>query len=156
MTEVQPLPAASELDDPFSKTYLLAADAEGRAMVSIHVKRCYRLRPGGALVRAEGEIPLLATVDDPELRFNETDVIPFKERTDIIVMAKAWGKGQRSMEARIQVGKADVRYRVMGHRRVIYRGPGSYTFSQPEPFESMEMRYENAYGGFDPAVQIRP
>jgi hypothetical protein len=145
------------LRHPLSKTYLLAADAEGRAVVSVHVKRCYRLRPGGALVRAEGEIPLLTSLDaDPDPRFNETDIVPCKQRTDVIVMAKAWGHGRSSMEAGIRVGKADVRLRVVGDRRVIYRGRGSFVFSEPEPFESMEMRYENAYGGFDTAVSDPP
>jgi Uncharacterized protein conserved in bacteria (DUF2169) len=109
-------------------------------------------------MRSEGEVPLLGTtVSEREPgEFDETDIIPFKQRTDLILMTKAWGRGQRSIEACIRVGALDVRYRVQGERRVIYRGRGSWAFSEPEPFESIEMRYENAYGGFDTTLADPP
>jgi hypothetical protein len=149
--------APDETQEAPSKTYLLAADARGEQIVSVHVKRTYRLRANGRLDRAEGEIPLLMGAKDPEPgEFDETDIVSFKERTDLILMTKAWGRGAREMTAQIRVGAVDVRYRVFGDRRVIYRGRGSWAFGAPEPFESMEMRYENAYGGFDATVPDPP
>jgi hypothetical protein len=137
-----------------SRTFLLATNDQGQQIVSIHVKRTYRLKPDGRCVRAEGEIPLLlgpTSAEDTEA-FPETDIIPFKGRTDLIVMTKAWGRGAKQVTAQIRVGQRAVQYRVSGDRRVVYHGQGSWSFTQPEPFESVEMRYENAYGGFDESV----
>ena len=134
-----------------SETYLLAADASGRQIVSVHVKRTYRLGADGHCRRFEGAIPLLLgpTSNDDEETFPETDVIPFKGRTDLVVMAKAWGRGARQVTAKIRVGPLELRYHVSGERRAIYRGRGSWSFSVPEPFEAVDLRYDNAYGGFD-------
>src|SRR5580700_6438219 len=140
--------------EPPSKTYLLAADELGRQIVSVHVKRTYRLRPDGQCVRAEGEIPLLLgpKSEDDEESFVETDIVPFKGRTDVIVMSKAWGRGARRAVAKIRLGSRELSFHVSGDRRASYRGPGSLSFGEPEPFESIDMRYENAYGGFDTTV----
>jgi len=139
-----------------AKTYLLASDHQGKEIVSVHIKRTYRLRPDGRCVRAEGEIPLLFGSDlaEAESDFSESDIVPFKQRTDLVVMAKAWGRGARQISARIRIGQHEVNYRVSGNRRVLYRGQGTWTFAQPEPFEFVEMRYENAYGGFDDTVAL--
>ncbi len=113
---------------PPSRTYLLAADEQGRPSLSVHVKRVYRLRPDGRCTRAEGEIPLLAGNDmaEDEADFNETDIIPLKQRTDLIVMAKAWGRGARHETAKIRVGGHEVCYRISGDRRVAYHGKGTW------------------------------
>jgi hypothetical protein len=140
---------------PPSETYLLAADHSGRQIVSVHVKRTYKLRPDGRCAREEQQGPLLMPPPpDPELpgAFSETDVVPFKRATDLIVMAHAWGRGATQVTARIRVGALDVQFRVSGDRRVSYRGKGSWAFGAPEPFESIGMQYERAYGGFDDTV----
>lgn len=146
-TEPQPIA-------PTSKTYLLAADSQGRQIVSVHVKRTYRLHPDGRCTRAEGEIPLMLGNPDAEdaADFSEGDIVPFKQRTDLVVMAKAWGMGARQILAKIRMAEREVTYRVSGDRKVRYQGPGSWRFTEPEPFEAIEMRYENAYGGFDDTV----
>ena len=62
---------------PPSSTFLLAKDAEGQQIVSIHVKRSYHLRYNGECVREEQQGPLLMP-KPPEEGPNETDIIPFK------------------------------------------------------------------------------
>lgn len=139
---------------PFHETYLLAADHEGHEIVSIHLKRTYRLHDDGRCTLAEQQIPFFTGPDgeDDDSAPAETDIIPFKRSTDLIVMAHAWGRGVTEVTARIRVGDHDLRYHMSGDRRVIYRGHGSWTFSAPEPFESIGMCHENAYGGFDDTV----
>ena len=155
---------ASEVDQlaakasfPPSKVYMLATDSQGRAILSVHIKRTYQISPNGQCVRTD-DLPLL--LGNPEAEddddFNETDILPFKQRIDLIVMAKAWGKGQRQITAGIRTPNHQVSYRVSGDRRVSYHGKGTWTFGQPEPFDSIEMRYENAYGGFDPSTALPP
>lgn len=134
-----------------SNTFLLANDADGRQIVSVHVKRTYKLLSNGACVREEQQGPLLMPCP-PEKGPNETDIIPFKQNTDLIVMAEVWGNGAPRTTVGISVGQLNLRYNVFGERRVIYRGAGTWSFSDPQPFESIPMCYENAYGGFDDTV----
>jgi hypothetical protein len=142
---------------PPSNTFLLARDATGRQIVSIHVKRSYHLLSDGRCVPEAQQGPLLLSGSSEdenfdEEAFNETDIIPFKQNTDLIVIAHAWGKGTRSIVAGISVGKHTRRYIIQGDRRVSYKGRGTWSFSEPEPFESIGMCHENAYGGFDDSV----
>ena len=135
---------------PPAQTYLLSCDADGNQIISIHVKRSYCIEPSGKCVREAQQGPLL--LFNPSANpneFNETDIVPFKKNTDLIVMAYAWGNGERSMTAGIRVDALNHHYTVFGNRQVSYRGPGKYLFSPPEPFEKMGMCYENAYGGVD-------
>jgi hypothetical protein len=120
--------------------------------VSVHVKRAYRIQPTGACLPAEEPAPLLfpreATDDDPGVP--ESDVIPFKESSDVIIMAEAHAPaGARVIDVRVQIGDVTRLYRVFGERRCIYRGRGSMAFSQPEPFEKVRLSYALAYGGVD-------
>lgn len=141
-----------------SQTYFLGADHEGRQIVSVHVKRTYGLMPNGRCVIAEKQGPLLTgpDPDEPDDGFSETDIVPFKRTTDLIVMANAWARGTSRVTAGIRVGDRHVQYLVQGDRRVIYRGKGSWTFSAPDRFEALGMCHERAYGGFDDAVPDPP
>ena len=136
-----------------SKTYLLGFDGMGRQIVSIHVKKMYQLMDDGTCAGGPGEQPLLlGNAEAGETEFNETDVIPFKQNTDLIVMSQAWARGKTSVVAGIRVEELTLRYQVFGDRRVVYHGPGSWRFGSPEPFESIDMCYTHAYGGFDETV----
>jgi hypothetical protein len=143
---------------PRIATYMLARDAQGRQVVSVHVKRCYKLQADGRCKLAE-QHPLLMRPKhgtEDEAPFHETDIVPFKVGTDLIVMAHAHGHGRTQVEARIRVGRFDVVILVSGDRRCIYRGPGSIEFEPPQPFDKIPLRYEHAYGGFDDTVPDPP
>jgi hypothetical protein len=137
---------------------VLSADAAGRQIVSVHVKRAYRLLPSGECRRAEVPVPLLFSrtpQNEDDVGIPESDVIPFKQSTDLIIMAKAHARpGATSSSVRVGVGSHDRQYRVWGPRRCMYRGAGSWTFSQPEPFESVPLSYAMAYGGVDPSYTL--
>jgi hypothetical protein len=144
------------------RAYVLAGDATGRAIVSVHAKLTYRLLPSGACVLAEQQAPFLH-LDDPQRDGldpsapPESDIIPHKAATDLIVMASAHApRGARTtrMVASLTCGKIRRRFLVQGDRRCVYRGRGSIAFSEPEPFDTIPLRYERAYGGCDPHVTL--
>lgn len=140
---------------PPTATWLLASDRDERPSVSIHVKKTYALRENGRCTPADLQMPLLIGAlpcEEGDIPFHETDIVPFKDSTDLIVMATAFGRGQRSMLATIATTSLRLDYRIVGDRRCVWRGPGSWTFSDPEPFDTMPIRYERAYGGIDDAV----
>jgi hypothetical protein len=141
---------------PPSALAVLSLDAEGRQIVSVSVKHAYHISPTGACTPAEMPEPLLFTREatGPEdLGVPESDVIPFKRSTDLIVMANAHAPSRTTtrMDVWIRAGNLERVHRVYGERRCIYRGQGSYDFSQPAPFESVPLRYALAYGGEDPS-----
>ncbi|MCY1060898.1 DUF2169 domain-containing protein [Nannocystis sp. SCPEA4] len=144
---------------PRTETVLLAADSEQRQIVSVHVKRTYDLLPTGECVRADVQQPFLNMAGD-ELEDGappELDIIPYKAATDLIVMATAHaprGRKVTQVVASLEFGAIRREYLVNGDRRCIYRGPGSVTFSRPEPFETILMRHEFAFGGCDPTVPV--
>jgi hypothetical protein len=152
------------------QTYLLAADGTGRQIVSVHVKLTYRVLPTGQCEAAHPE-PFLNlrpppsddeeedpdSDTDPEAEFPESDIIPHKLATDLIVMASAHappGKPVRRMTAGIDCGEFRRRFLVQGDRRCFYRETGQLAFSDAAPFEVMPLRYEHAYGGCDPTVPV--
>jgi hypothetical protein len=141
---------------PPSAMAVLSLDADGRQIVSISVKHAYRISPTGACKPAEVPEPLLFTREGTgldDLGVPESDVIPFKQATDLIVMADAHAPSRTTtqMDVWLRTGKLERVHRVYGERRCIYRGQGSYTFSEAAPFESVPLRYSLAYGGEDPS-----
>jgi hypothetical protein len=137
---------------------VLAADSLGRQIISVHVKRAYRLSADGVCRRADEPEPLLFMREpDGENDYGvpESDVIPFKSSTDLIVMARAHAaRGSTSSLVGLRIGALERRYRVWGPRRCSYSGPGTLRFGSPEPFESVPISYEFAYGGIDPTVPV--
>lgn len=150
-----PEPPASE-PTPRVATYLLARDRSGRQVVSVHAKRCFDVRPDGRSALADAQAPLLMrplpTTEPDQPVFHETDVVPFKQACDLIVMGKAWAHGATQVLAKIRIGSFEYPMLVSGDRRCIYRGPGSIAFESPQAFESLPLCYELAYGGFDATV----
>jgi hypothetical protein len=73
------------------------ADAERKPVFSLLCKRTYIISSSGPLVRAEQASPLRTTDEyyddgDPDSATikHETDLVPFKPLTDVIVIAKAY------------------------------------------------------------------
>jgi hypothetical protein len=137
------------------ESVILASDADGRQIVSLHAKRTYEIDARGACVLAEEQVPLYAPREAPRAPWHsEMDVIPVKRTTDVIVHASAYGGGARGCTASVEVGTRKVVYKVVGDRRCIYRGPGSILFSEPEPFDTIPICFENAYGGIDETAAV--
>jgi hypothetical protein len=137
---------------------VLAGQTETRTPIfSVLVKRTYRIHPGGTAVRAEEPNPFTQAdvyYDHGDAEWStvkyETDLMPYKLKTDIVVIGKAYAPGGRPttlMSVGLAVGEHRKIIRVIGDRRCIHRPDLPPSFTEPEPFTEMEMRYERAYGG---------
>ncbi|MBK8262297.1 MAG: DUF2169 domain-containing protein [Nannocystis sp.] len=139
----------------------LALDADGRPLVSVLTKRTYALRADGRAVPAEAQLPLDTTADPPTGGYDpswraELDVAPFKVATDVVVFGRAYAPGGSCVQMQVEVelphlGRAS-RLLVTGDRRCSWRSGGAPAISPPEPFETLPLGYDRAYGGVDPTV----
>jgi hypothetical protein len=131
----------------------------GAHVFCVLVKRTYDIVPYHEAQRAERQLPLRQVDEywdegDPEtctVRF-ENDVAPYKVATDVVVVGKAYaprGKPAAEVHISLQAGDHEKTIRVFGDRRCVFRSGKAPTFTEPEPFTEMELRYERAYGGAD-------
>lgn len=90
----------------------------------------------------------------------ESDFVPFKPRADILCVGKAYAPGGRPVSeclVTFAVGKWNKTIRVIGNR--VWRAGFRSWFaalSEPEPFTSMPVSYEYAYGGADAHLTKEP
>jgi hypothetical protein len=129
-------------------------DPEGRPILSVLVKRTYRIEASGRCVRAEEQLALVVDPElDPErpgLLLRDLDLYPWKPRTDVIVKGHAYAPAKAtSFEASIAIGEAVKRILVLGDRRASLAPTGEIGFSTPSAIEKVSLGYERAYGGAD-------
>ncbi len=140
-------------------------DASGKPCVVLCVKATYFLGKGSGLVLAEKQLPLIGGdihVGEPNhssVRY-ETDYVPYKPKADVLCVGKAYapaGKPVKECGVSLRVGKWKKTIRVVGNR-IWEKGARQWggTPSSREPFESMEVSYERAYGGSDSHVTKEP
>ncbi|MGD8319564.1 MAG: DUF2169 domain-containing protein, partial [Gemmatimonadota bacterium] len=135
------------------------AAASGRLELAIIYKRSYVFEPGGSCTLAEVQPALLTDpVPHEELEPDEpvsframSELVGYKPGTDLVVNGSA--RPPRTVsQATVGVNVED-RYQhradVLGPR-VADHVNGRVVFTEPEPFEDMPLRLENAYGGRDP------
>jgi len=81
----------------------------------------------------------------------ESDLAISKPGTDVALIGKAWSKRGpvRQLDVSLTVGSLHKVIRVFGNRNWERAGT-SWKMTPPEPFESMPLVYEFAYGGTDP------
>jgi hypothetical protein len=129
----------------------------GEYVLSVLVKRTYRIVPNGTCVRAEADHEILGGDmywDHPmnsSVRV-ETDFWPFKVATDVVLNGTAYAPGGEpttSCVVSLQVADRRKSIAVVGDRIAQYAGETSPVFTDPEPFTQMPLRYEYAYGGTD-------
>ena len=134
-------------------------------VLSVLTKRSYGWSANG-LVHGLGEQPPLcrditrADRDDRngQIVTQGRDVWPLKPATDVIVTGHAHapaGTSVRELPIEVRVGAHSRRIIALGPRFVERRSSGRITFSQPEPLQSVELSWWNAYGGIDPMVLPR-
>lgn len=79
----------------------------------------------------------------------ESDLSPYKPKTDIVINATAFSPGNRAASAfdvGVQLGKYIKPLRIHGPRSWIH-GPFGWELSPAEPVKSLDIRYEYATGG---------
>jgi len=130
---------------------------EGQYILSVLLKRTYDIVPAAVCRRAgmdKALIPGDVFWDDPmnsSVRF-ESDFIPFKLATDVILNGKAYaprGIPATSCGVSLQVGDTRKQILVTGDRVARFVENGAPEFTEPSPFLNMDLRYERAYGGID-------
>ena len=131
---------------------------DGQPTLTVIVKGTFDLVPNGALVPAKQQMPILFG-DEPNdpaaggsIRF-ESDAVLSKPRADLFLAATAHAPGGvpvRTMDVSVRVGRLEKRLRVFGDRHWRCLGRWSPAMkSSPEPFSSMPIVYEKAFGGID-------
>jgi hypothetical protein len=121
------------------------------------VKRTYDIVRGGRCTRAEADkklIPGDLHYGDPmssTVKF-ESDFVPFKLATDVVLNGEARAPhGQRvtTLTVSLSIGPHRKDLLIIGDRVARYNGRRDPIFTDPQPFETMDLRYERAYGGVD-------
>lgn len=144
---------------PFPERAFFAVDCAGQDVLVICVAGRFKLPPARGSMQAEPvqaaeqEPPLLTDVywEEPgasSLRYEGQSAF-CRPGTDIYVNGSAWAPaGQRVREqiVRVRVGPCTKSVLVLGDRQWL-RGLGQPRISQPQPFESMPLRYERSFGG---------
>jgi hypothetical protein len=141
---------------PFSGTIMLLPDAEGIDSLFTVVKGTFTLaeRP----IPAEEQLPIAIDQEhygNPEETSikRPCDVSLMKPGTDVLLSGKAYaphGRPTTWMDTSLTVGKVRKTIRVFGNR--VWRTGTkelSYSISEPQPFESMPLVWERAFGGID-------
>jgi len=147
-------------DLPHDATVVLAKNDQGDQSACIFIKETYSFTRQGSVARIEPE-PLYNNLFDPEESkklLPGCDFWPHKMATDVIIQGKAHAldhRGAQELMVSVYINDIARHVRVIGKRIVSYSGPGAAPkFIGPEAFESMDLCWENAYGGIDLRVPV--
>ena len=128
-----------------------------RDKLTLIVKGTFDVLPDGRTRLAKAQMPLCGDEyegpdGDPELVRYESDLVPFKPRTDLLCVGRAHAPGGQPVSSlAVRFGLADrpKEIRVFGERRLRMIGP-TPEIGPPEPFTTMALSYCRAFGGSDP------
>ncbi|CAN7709422.1 DUF2169 domain-containing protein [Variovorax sp. LjRoot290] len=159
MTRTAPAPPVPSTrgSGPGQAVLLPGQTPDGLPVLSVLVKRSFRFADRQRCVRADVDRKLVSGDQhyiDPmnsSVRF-ESDFVPWKLGTDVVLNARAYapqGRAVQELVASVAVGDVRKDVCVVGDRVAHFRADADPVFSEPEPFEVMDIRYERAYGGVD-------
>jgi hypothetical protein len=141
-------------DVPFPIATLPWEDTQGATRLSIIVKATFTIGTR-ASVRQE-QLRLFTTdvinVNQPQTVRFESDLVPFKPRSDVVLVGRAYAPGGKPVTqfiAGLRVGALRYGVVVVGNRTWQWLPIAPPTMSEPEPFTSMDLVYERAFGGID-------
>jgi hypothetical protein len=139
------------------KAFLPGQNPEGQTIVGLIVKRTYDFKHGYICARAAQDLPI-HTADTPygdpmntTIQY-EADFVPYKKATDVVLNGCAYpvfDVENDTFQCSLGVNDRHKQIQVCGARQATIYPDGKIQFSPPEPFEEIELRYENAYGGID-------
>ena len=141
-------------NSPFAPAIALFPDRHGIDTLYVVVKATFALEP--RLEVAEEQLPPVledeywGEPNSSSLKY-ASDMHLGKPGTDVVVIGSAWapeGKSVTQIDAGIAIADRRKLVRVFGERAWRRGGAG---FSAPEPFESLPIVYERAYGGACPS-----
>ena len=137
--------------------YTMGLDKEAREHLVVAVKGTFVLPRAGAQPElAEVQLPLVEADEftgEPGLSapLYESDYAPRKPRCDILLNGSAYapgGKPTTAVQVGMQVGSVTKVFNVVGDR-YWYTATGGIGATRPQPFETMPVSYDRAFGGVD-------
>ncbi|WP_224361974.1 DUF2169 family type VI secretion system accessory protein [Hyalangium versicolor] len=139
---------------PFALELLALADEEMRPLLVLVAKATYAIRAEGLRLAGE-QVPLHVSgvhwgnPEESSYRY-EPECAFIKPATDVVLVGHAWAHGQRTREVvvSLRVGPVEKSVRVVGNR-VWHKSLGFISMTRPEPFDSIPLVYERAFGGWD-------
>ena len=143
---------------PFAAERGWVRDRDGAEVWLVAVKATFQVRPDGSTAPSAEQPPVLALPvhhGEParsSIR-HEADLVLTKTTTDILLVGHAHapaGQAVSELDCGFKVGPVQKLVRVFGDRRW-----GRSGASKPQPWQSMPLQYERAYGGCD-ARSARP
>jgi hypothetical protein len=142
---------------PFAAATHVQPDADGQEVLVVLLSASFEADPGRDGLRpAEEQLPVIfgdVPFGDPAVSStrHEADIAPFKPAAEVVVNGTAHapnGRPVREMQVGLRLGSVRKVLNVVGDR--IYDAGG---YSAPNPFRSMPIVYERAYGGTTPEGQ---
>ncbi len=153
-----PLPLLESTNEtPFAVSTLRWPDVDNKPKLTIVFKATFVIPREGEDVRpTPKQLPIfnndiMTDAKPPAVRF-ESDLVPFKPCTDVVLVGKAYapdGKPVTEMVAGLRVGQLRYGVAVIGDRTWQTQLLEKPTISYTRPFLTMDLVYERAYGGFD-------
>ena len=141
-------------------TVTLGLDSTGREHALVVVKGTYGIPTrGGAAALAHEQVEICAAdtfTGEPGLSsvIYESEFALHKPRCDVLLVGSAHAPGGRPaavVPVALRVGAMSKGFHVVGPRRWTVGGAGAVRPEDPEPFTSMPLSYDIAYGGTEPS-----
>lgn len=139
---------------PFRPLLFDGRDVQGRDFGVLVLRGTFDIIHGAPLRPNPKQQPIVETDiwhGEPNYSsvYMESDLAPFKPRTDIMVNAVAHAPGGRPLPewmVGVEVGSVRKSLRVTGPRAWVREG-GGWKLEEPEPVAEVPLRYEYAFGG---------
>ena len=137
--------------------WTMGFERDGRELVVVAIKATYTIpRDRGEPELAEAQVPLVDAdqfTGEPGLSapLYETDYAHRRSMCDVLLNGTAYappGKRALQLSVGLRVGSMIKTFGVVGNR-VWRKGVLGIKASEPEPFESMPITYDRAFGGLD-------
>lgn len=142
---------------PYQTGYTIATRPDGRELLVVLVKGTFIIPEAGMpVVLAEDQVPLVETdvfTGDPGFSapLYENEFAPSKPSCDVLLVGSAYaphGQPTKRVHVSLQVDGWTKSFEVVGHR-VWQSSLGQLGPSEPEPFVTVPISYNNAFGGVD-------
>ncbi len=141
---------------PYVAAFAPGLDPDGRERVVVVIKGTFAIPArGGVAVEAAEQAPLVFAdtfTGEPGLSsvLYEYDFAPTKPRCDVLLVGSAHsadGRPTRKVAVGLRVGTLKKGFEVLGNRYWKIGGMGDLTPTDPEPFLSLPLSYDIAFGG---------
>ena len=152
--------------DRFVTATMLWEDLKGTPKLTVIIKcTCDMTGRGSPAPVAAKQLPIFKS-DVPggdeapdSIRF-ESDMVPYKPKADVVLVGKAHSPranpSELPLDVSLRVGTLEKTIRVFGDRTWWFPTKLALMpeFSKPEPFKTMDLVYERAFGGIDGAAAL--